>query len=131
MTLKQIRQNKGWTQDHLAQVSGVSVRTIRRLERGGNAGAETLQSLAAAIDCEVADLVQARAPVAQEDPVYAQHLKGFRADWISAAIAIPALLLFNCIVTPGQFWMIYVIAGWGLGLAMHAALVFLVYRPQP
>ncbi len=130
MTLKQLRHRKGWTQDHLAQLSGVSVRTIQRLERGGTAGADTLQSLAAAFDCDVADLMEDQRPARNTDPDYVKQLQGFRANWISAAIAIPALLLFSWIVTPGQAWMIYVIAGWGLGLAIHAALVFFVYRPE-
>ena len=130
MTIHQQRLRRGWTQDHLAQVSGVSVRTIQRLEQGAQPGAETLQSLAAAFGCDVADLSTPDLANPGPDPEFAYHLRGFRANWISAAIAIPALALYSWIVTPGQTWMVYVIAGWGLGLAIHAAMVFWVYKPQ-
>lgn len=43
--VKNLRISKGWSQEHLAEVSGLNVRTIQRLERGENASLETLSSL--------------------------------------------------------------------------------------
>lgn len=56
MSLKEIRNQRNWSQEDLAEASGLSVRTIQRLERGHSAGAESLKSLAAAFDMDVADL---------------------------------------------------------------------------
>jgi len=54
--IKQIRTQKGWSQDVLAKSSGISLRTIQRLERDGGGSAETLLALAAAFDTDIANL---------------------------------------------------------------------------
>ncbi len=58
MIIQKLRLEKGWSQELLAQLSGVSVRTIQRVEGGQKAGLETLKSLAAVFDINVATLVQ-------------------------------------------------------------------------
>lgn len=45
--LKQKRTQKGWTQQHLSEVSGLSLRTVQRAESTGQVSHETLKSLAA------------------------------------------------------------------------------------
>lgn len=128
MTLLERRQGLGWTQEHLAQTSGISVRTIQRLENGAAAGADSLQALAAALGCEVADLLHvANTPEQQE---YAKQLLGFRAHVITIAIIMPFLVLLNWLATPGAGWILFALGAWGVGFAAHAALVFWVYRPS-
>lgn len=48
--VRQLRQAKGWSQEHLAQVSGLHLRTIQRLEAGGNMSNESLHALAAVFE---------------------------------------------------------------------------------
>ena len=54
--LKKIRFSRGWSQEQLAQFSGLSVRTIQRIERGHNAGLESLKSIAAVFEMDVSEL---------------------------------------------------------------------------
>lgn len=54
--IKKIRISKGWSQDQLSQFSGLSVRTIQRIERGHNAGLESLKCIAAVFEMDVSDL---------------------------------------------------------------------------
>lgn len=54
--IKKIRISKGWSQEQLAQFSGISVRTIQRIERGHNAGLESLKCLAAVFELDVSTL---------------------------------------------------------------------------
>ena len=54
--IKKIRISKGWSQEQLAQFSGLSVRTIQRIERGHNAGLESLKSIAAVFDMDISEL---------------------------------------------------------------------------
>ncbi|MCU7845818.1 MAG: helix-turn-helix domain-containing protein [Candidatus Thiodiazotropha sp. (ex Monitilora ramsayi)] len=54
--IKEIRTSKGWTQEQLAQFSGLSIRTIQRIERGHNAGLESLKCLAAVFDMDLSEL---------------------------------------------------------------------------
>lgn len=54
--VRKMREARGWSQVDLATVSGVSDRTIRRIEAGKPASLESLKGLAAAFNVEIADL---------------------------------------------------------------------------
>ena len=56
MLIKKLRLDRGWSQEDLADMSGVSARTIQRVERGGKASLETLKCLAAVFEAEIPDL---------------------------------------------------------------------------
>jgi transcriptional regulator with XRE-family HTH domain len=58
------REQRAWTQEYLATVSGIDVRTIQRAERGGNLSADSLQALAAAFDLTVDALRKPPKPLA-------------------------------------------------------------------
>ena len=53
---QQLREHRVWTQEHLAQVAGVSPRTIQRVEADRTQDAETLKAIAAAFDVDVQSL---------------------------------------------------------------------------
>lgn len=42
MLVQKLRLQRSWSQEQLAAVSGLSVRTIQRIERGQSASLETL-----------------------------------------------------------------------------------------
>ena len=54
--IKKIRISKGWSQEQLAEFSGLSVRTIQRLERGYSSGLESLKCIAAVFEVNVTEL---------------------------------------------------------------------------
>lgn len=54
--IKKNRISKGWSQEQLAEFSGLSVRTIQRIERGHNAGLESLKCIAAVFEMDVSKL---------------------------------------------------------------------------
>ena len=54
--VRALRQERGWSQEQLAEVSGVSLRTIQRVERDGNCSLETRNALGAAFDRPGAEL---------------------------------------------------------------------------
>ncbi|HIF9495391.1 TPA: helix-turn-helix domain-containing protein, partial [Photobacterium damselae] len=56
MIIRKLRLQRGWSQEQLSQLSGVSVRTIQRIEKGHNAGLESLKSLAAVFEVNVEHL---------------------------------------------------------------------------
>lgn len=58
--IKQSRKAKLWSQEELATVSNLSLRTIQRIETNGNASLETAKSLAAALEVNVEDLLPAQ-----------------------------------------------------------------------
>jgi transcriptional regulator with XRE-family HTH domain len=57
--VRALREQKSWSQEHLANASGLSVRTVQRVEMENVASAETRLALAAALDVPVAVLMSA------------------------------------------------------------------------
>ena len=53
--LKEMRLQRHWSQEQLAAMSGLSIRTIQRIENGENAGLESLKSLAAVFEIDIVD----------------------------------------------------------------------------
>jgi len=49
-------ENRGWTQEHLASVTGLSLRTIHRIEKTGSASFESVTALASVLAVDVARL---------------------------------------------------------------------------
>ncbi|MEP5763283.1 MAG: helix-turn-helix transcriptional regulator [Halieaceae bacterium] len=58
MILKQLRLSRHLSQEQLAQMSGLNVRTIQRIESGHNASLESLKCLASVLEVDVATLNQ-------------------------------------------------------------------------
>jgi transcriptional regulator with XRE-family HTH domain len=54
--VKQLRLQRAWSQEQLAELAGLSVRTIQRIENGDRPGLETLSALAAVFEVNVADI---------------------------------------------------------------------------
>lgn len=54
--VRELREKKSWSQDHLAEATGLSLRTIQRAENGKNISKETKLNIAAAFDIPVAEL---------------------------------------------------------------------------
>ena len=48
-----LRKQKAWCQQQLSIVSGVSLRTIQRVESEGNASVETIKSIASALETDI------------------------------------------------------------------------------
>jgi len=51
--IQELREERAWTQEHLAAVAGLSPRTIQRVERDSTQDAETIRSIAAAFDVDL------------------------------------------------------------------------------
>jgi transcriptional regulator with XRE-family HTH domain len=56
MAMKQLREERNWSQEQLADLSGLGLRTIQRIEGSNKAGYESLRALAAAFEIEVSAL---------------------------------------------------------------------------
>lgn len=54
--LRQEREKRAWSQSHLAEVAGLSMRTVQRIEHSGVASMESTKALAAALDLELSRL---------------------------------------------------------------------------
>jgi len=66
--IRKLREERAWSQEHLAAVAGVSARTIQRVEAEGSASAETRMAIATALGVEVSQLNRSEEPQAAVVP---------------------------------------------------------------
>lgn len=88
VSLREERVRRGWSQEELAEASGVSVRTIQRLESGRPAGRATVAALAAALGADpeaLADAASGRASAGGPAPEvsFAEALRLGARGWSS------------------------------------------------
>ena len=137
MLIQKLRLKRGWSQQQLADASGLSVRTIQRLEAGQPASTETLKCLAAVFEVDFATLnpgetMTTASPSAHAESQereafrYVRKLRGFYIHLFQYVFVNLGLLAINLIFVPQHLWVLWVIGGWGLGLLGHA---FSVFRP--
>jgi transcriptional regulator with XRE-family HTH domain len=86
--IRTLREARAWTQAHLADAAGVSLRTIQRLETVHSCSPETLLALAAALDIDVRTLTEERAAPSRP---WRGPAPRAAALW-GAALAMPCLL---------------------------------------
>lgn len=55
--VRKLRTARGWSQEQLGVVSGLSLRTIQRLENGENGSIESVRALATAFDVDTNELI--------------------------------------------------------------------------
>ena len=129
MLIQKLRLKRGWSQQQLAEASGLSVRTIQRIENGQAASIETLKSLAAVFEVDFSTLsaeetVNPSSSEEEEAFRYVRKLRRFYVHLFQYVIVIAGLSAINLIFTPHRLWVLWVIGGWGIGLLSHALLVF-------
>lgn len=56
--IRTLRGERSWSQDQLASISGLSLRTIQRIEKQGTCSLDSKKALASAFDLDVVNLEQ-------------------------------------------------------------------------
>ncbi|MFL0796142.1 MAG: 2TM domain-containing protein [Cellvibrionaceae bacterium] len=132
MVVRKLRLKKGWSQEQLAQLSGLNIRTIQRIERGNQASLESLKSLAAVFEVDIHELT-AEAKMGTSDEIsmeeqrvieHVRDLKAFYQHVISYLCTIGFLFILNLITSPDNFWVIWAAMGWGIGVVAHGFSVY-------
>nr|WP_086939124.1 2TM domain-containing protein [Thaumasiovibrio occultus] len=147
MIVRKLRLKRGWSQEQLSELAGLSVRTIQRIERGGNAGLESLNALAAVFEVDISLLqpeetmttpksndsvladdakITEEAITPEEEQVIqrVKELKAFYSHVINYVAVMALLLVINLMVTPDYFWVVWPMLGWGIGLVSHGLSAF-------
>ena len=134
MLIQKLRLQRGWSQQQLADASGLSVRTIQRIEAGQPASTESLKSLAAVFEVDFSTLNPEQTMTSTADSLaeeqekeafqHVRRLRRFYLHLLRYVVVVLVLLGINLIVSPHRMWSLWVMGGWGLGILMHAARVF-------
>ena len=128
MLVQKLRLQRGWSQQQLAELSGLNVRTIQRIEKGQEPSVESLKSLAAVFNVEFSTLkeqgmdnVISESQSAEEILAFNQvrKLKGFYIHLAQYVLVVAVLAVINALTTPNRWWVQWVIMGWGIGVFFH------------
>lgn len=148
MLIQKLRLQHGWSQQQLADLSGLSVRTIQRLEQGQSASVESLKSLAAVFEIDFSelqrtDMLTADTPnkattapsqhnLSTDEALALHHvrkLKGFYIHLSQYIIVIAALFAINLWQGATHLWAVWPALGWGIGVLFHGLRVFERFSP--
>lgn len=131
MLIRKLRLDRGWSQEQLAQMAGISTRTLQRAERGKQASLETLKCLAAVLGVEHSDLTEEAQMnsnnISREERLameYVDDLRSFYYHLMIYVIVILGLAIMNLIISPSELWFYWPALFWGIGLAIHAIGTF-------
>lgn len=82
--VKQLRNQRSWSQDQLASVSGLSLRTIQRIENRGTCSLDSKRALAAVFEVAVEELT-----FKEHDFILAEkNRKGRSLGYIGAGLGV-------------------------------------------
>lgn len=129
MIVRKLRLKKGWSQSQLAEMAGVTTRTIQRVEQGHRPSIETCKALASVFEVDLS-LLQPEDEQMQDDTelkldeqrvlLYAKRMKEFYEHLITYLI-LAAVFLF---MFHGEPVVYIVFAGLGVGLVVHGLIAF-------
>ena len=130
--LRNYREKLQWTQQVLSEASGLSIRTIQRIEKGEMPSKESLLSLAAAIDVKVEDLLFDNDSVIHKEniefSVYRNKIwKGLFLHSLAWVIVFCLHLLKNYDGDASEKYSFYLILGWLVGLILHTFYPICLY----
>ncbi len=133
MIVQEMRLKKGWSQQQLADISGLNVRTIQRIEQGQSASLESFKALGAAFNVDFSQLQEdavreiVSTPEQTEIALAFSHVRQVARFWHSLliyVIVIAGLAAINLMTYPKVLWFLYTAAIWGFVLVLKALRVF-------
>ncbi len=90
--LRQQREQRGWTQSHLAEVADLSLRTVQRIESSGISSKESAMALASVLEVDIASFL-IRQNTASITETAKSHHRRYR--FISGSILLAGLMVLG------------------------------------
>ena len=134
MIVRKLRLRNGWSQDQLAELADVSVRTIQRIERGHAPSLETAKALAAVFEVDVTTFISEQEAMTkqeqlQRDEVEAmEYAKGVKDFLSGLAVYVLLAVIFFSIAGFGEPFLYLVFGGVGIGLIVQGLMAYEVIR---
>lgn len=144
MILRKLRLQHGWSQEQLAELTGLSTRTIQRIERGGQASLESANALAAVFEVDLSIFLtqtgdkhmndsstetstEQQPSVSKEEKAAINYVKGIKEFYGHLFMFVVFVIAF---FTTGKFshpqvgWLVL---GWAAGVVIHGLVAFEVF----
>tara|TARA_R110002073_G_scaffold278110_1_gene441962 strand:+ start:3358 stop:3816 length:459 start_codon:yes stop_codon:yes gene_type:complete len=129
MIVRKLRLKNGWSQSQLAEMAGVTTRTIQRIEQGHRPSMETSKALASVFEVDLNLLIPEDTQMQNENELkadeqqallYAKRMKEFYEFLITyLALSVVFLVFFH-----GEPVVYIIFAGIGLGLILQGLVAF-------
>ena len=103
MIVKKLRNKHKWSQEQLAELCGLNVRTIQRVESGNKASLETVKSLASVFEVDISILTEEITVIDKESDDWKSLPLWYRANMVGiktrrSIVIMEFLLLFVAFV---------------------------------
>ena len=146
MIVRKLRLQRGWSQEQLAELTDLSVRTIQRAERGQKPSLETARSLASVFGVDISTFnrgVNNMSQIEQADNkelesnkqaiqenlkddekqaiVYVKGIKEFYSHLLMYIVFGLVVFVFKSQTKVELFWPFI---GWGVGVIAHGLMAF-------
>ena len=135
MSIRERRLEKGWSQGQLAEFSGLSLRTIQRIERGQKPTLESMKALASVFETDLPTLAGEFTPRSEideslltdeefEELERVRSLRKLVYELLSYFTTVPLLMLLNYLTFGELHWSLWVAFGWGAWIVWELFDVF-------
>lgn len=149
MILRKLRLQRGWSQEQIAELTDLSVRTIQRIERGGQPSLESAKALAAVFEVDLQtfqttagdinmnehqslntnntepNTVQTSNPhVTAAEKAAINYVKGIKEFYGHLFMYVIFMLAFLITGKFSHSQIIWVTLGWGAGVVIHGLVAF-------
>ena len=135
MLLRKMRLQRGWSQEHLAELTGLSARTIQRIERGHPCSMETLNALASVFETDISTFKpQEQYTMSSDNPNITveekeamKYVEGIKSFYTNLWLFVMFVVIFFGI----YYWMLgyfphilYWIFGYAIALVLQGLCAF-------
>ena len=123
--IKKARLERHWSQEQVAEMSGLSVRTIQRIESGEKAGLESLKALAAVFEINLVDFDKKEEDSQiEKEELLLKKRKGFFKLLAIAGLSLSSILILA--ISNSEMWMLLFYFGitWAIILGINAYETF-------
>lgn len=131
--VKEHRLKNAWSQEQLAVLASLSVRTVQRIEKGHQPGLETLSALASVFNVNVSELSGSTHHANEtldirisEAKLRVEQEMSFYRALIIAFFVCGALMAVNYLFSPNSYWSVVVTFVWGSLVAFRAVRIFVL-----
>jgi transcriptional regulator with XRE-family HTH domain len=131
--VQKLRLQRGWSQEQLAELSGLSARTIQRMESGSASSPESLKAIGSVFEIDWSklkdsEMIPDQANSAATDEAlalaYVRRVKGFYLHLGEFTLIMGAIFALNLYFTPSYLWSLWLFAFWVIGLVIHGLKTF-------
>ncbi|PHR69136.1 MAG: hypothetical protein COA67_11345 [Lutibacter sp.] len=128
--IKKLRLERHWSQEQLAEMSGLSTRTIQRIESGQNADFETLKSLASVFEINLSSLNKKEEE--EQLQIEAKKKEDIKGLYKFIALAVFSLIFTFFISFNDSNWMLFgfTFLSWFVIIGVYSINTFDIFKSK-